>query len=105
MDFSDIFKNLGANRPIPNPTAIPRLHDDDGPWLAEQVEAIISNPCYAGVGPFPALVPEEDWIHAAAHLIETVGTEQFLVNMLETLRESFEHAVMEYPEPDEDDDL
>jgi hypothetical protein len=104
MDFSDIFKNLGAKRPIPEPTAIPRQHDEDGPWLPEHVEAIMTNPCYVGVGPYPALVPEDDWIHAATHLIETNGTEQFLVNMLEMLRGSFEHAYLDFPS-DEDDSV
>jgi hypothetical protein len=47
---------------------------------------------YAGIGPFPQLVPDDQWIRAAAKAIRADGPEQFLVNMLHVLRESLEHV-------------
>jgi len=56
----------------------------------ENIRGLICNPIYAGVGPFPRLVPDEVWIGGAAKLIREEGPEQFLVNMLHVLRRSFE---------------
>ncbi|MAU08283.1 MAG: hypothetical protein CL607_00560 [Anaerolineaceae bacterium] len=47
------------------------------------------NPIYVGLGPFPALVVDETWVRAVARMIEKEGLEQFLMNMLHVLRESF----------------
>ena len=50
---------------------------------------MVCNPVYAGIGPFPALVSDEQWVAAAAKAIEKEGAEQFLVNLLYVLRETF----------------
>jgi hypothetical protein len=47
---------------------------------------MVCNPIYAGVGPFPQLIPDEEWVAAAAQSIKKEGAEQFLVNMLYVLR-------------------
>ena len=49
---------------------------------------MICNPAYAGFGPFPALVSDEQWA-AAATAIEEEGAEQFLVSLLYVLRQIF----------------
>jgi hypothetical protein len=41
-------------------------------------------------------------VHAAAHAIEEDGAEQFLVNMLQMLRESFEHAHLQFGDAEDD---
>jgi hypothetical protein len=55
----------------------------------------IVNPIYAGIGPYPAMVPENEWLQANAQLIKEHGAEKVLRAMLEHLREAF---------PSEDDD-
>jgi hypothetical protein len=105
MDLNEIFKNGTKGKRLPKPTVTQRVSGDDGPWTPEQVRGIRSNPCYAGVGPYPALVPEADWIHSAARAIEQDGAEQFLVNMLHMTRGCFEHAYLDFgggEEPDGD---
>jgi hypothetical protein len=48
-------------------------------------------------------VPEDAWIHTAARTIASDGAEQFLVNMLEMLRQSFERPPhLEMGEAEED---
>ena len=55
----------------------------------DRMRAMVCNPIYAGLGPYPALVSDEEWIRAAARMIKKEGREQFLVNLLYVLRESF----------------
>ena len=62
------------------------------PWTEEQVRGLVSNPLYAGIGPYPALVTDEQWVRAAKQAIREVGTEQFLVNLLAVLRTCLKHA-------------
>lgn len=88
MNLRELFKN-GSGDSLPKPTATQRKSGDDGPWPPEHIRGIRSNPCYAGLGIYTALVPEVDWVHSAVKLIEQEGAEQFLVNMLHMLRESF----------------
>lgn len=62
---------------------------DLGTMDVEHLRSLFCNPIYVGLGPFPALVDDETWVRAAARKIEKEGSEQFLVNMLYVLRESF----------------
>ncbi|MFC1961205.1 hypothetical protein ACFLYO_10910 [Chloroflexota bacterium] len=62
--------------------------DGDEAIQAEHVRGMICNPVYAGVGPYPPLVSEEEWVKAATVMIKKEGAEQFLVNMLAMLRQS-----------------
>ena len=101
MNLSDIFTD-GSQKPLPKPTAVRRLSDDDSPLSLDHVRGIICNPCYAGVGPYPGLVPEAAWVHAAARTIQEDGAEHFLVNMLQMLRESFEHAHLQFGEAEDE---
>src|SRR5947207_1634089 len=80
MNLSDIFTN-DSQKPVPKPNAVRRLSGDDGPWSPEHVRGIICNPCYAGVGPYPGLVPEAAWVHAAARTIHEDGPGQLLGSM------------------------
>ena len=54
----------------------------------EMLRGLVCNPIYTGMGPFPALIDDETWVHAASRAIEDDGAEQFLVNMLYVLRQS-----------------
>ncbi|PJF40087.1 MAG: hypothetical protein D6737_04970 [Chloroflexi bacterium] len=55
----------------------------------EKLRSLFCNPIYAGLGSFPQLIDDETWVRAAARMIREEGEEQFLVNMLYVLRQSF----------------
>jgi hypothetical protein len=52
------------------------------------VRGTIANPIYAGLGSYPQLITDEQWVRAAAQAIREDGAEQFLVNLLYVLRQS-----------------
>lgn len=74
--------------PEPNAVFVPNTKRPQD-FTEEDVRGMISNPVYAGFGPFPKLVPDEQWIQAAIKQIEDQGATQFFVNMLHVLRGSF----------------
>src|SRR5215472_2144288 len=83
--------NNGGHEPLPDPNVVvaragARLEE----LPSEAVKGILVNPIYTGVGPFPRLVEDAEWVRACARLIEEEGTEQFLVNLLFVLRECFQ---------------
>lgn len=51
----------------------------------DEVTEILSNPVWAGVGPWAATVPEEDWVEATARLIEELGVEEYTARLAENL--------------------
>jgi hypothetical protein len=72
-------------KPLPKVNAEFVAHEDTG-----EMTPMICNPVYAGFGPFPSLMDEETWVRAASQAIRDQGPEQFLVNMLYVLRQSFD---------------
>jgi hypothetical protein len=64
-----------------------RLTESD--WTPERIQSLVSNPIYAGIGPYPALVTDDVWIEAATHLIAEEGAGAFLRQLLQGLREAF----------------
>lgn len=71
---------------LPKPNATFRTADQTGEFTAADILGMVCNPIYAGVGPFPQLIPDEEWVAAASQAIKKEGAEQFLVNMLYLLR-------------------
>lgn len=65
---------------------------DDRTWTADDVTNLVSNPIYAGIGRYPAIVPEEQWIEAVAKLIKERGVESVLRDILNHLRQAFPAA-------------
>ena len=63
-----------------------RTNDQEGDFTAADILGMVCNPIYAGVGPFPQLISDEEWVAAASQAIKKEGEEQFLVNMLYLLR-------------------
>jgi len=57
---------------------------DQGLWTGDQVRDTLRNPIYAGLGPYPAIVSDEN-----AQLIREEGPEQYLANLLRVLRNTF----------------
>lgn len=73
---------------------LPSVHyvEEDGPddkWTDADVRGVLANPCYAGVGPYPAVTSERVWVAANAKMIGELGAVQYLVNLLYLLRRTF----------------
>ena len=69
--------------PVPHVVVLPQ---GTAQFPIGMAEAVICNPIYAGIPPYPPLVSDEEWIAAARRVIEQEGVEQFLANMLYLLR-------------------
>ncbi len=78
----------GSKKALPKVNVELATGDDRGAMKPEHVRGMICNPIYAGVGPYPQIVSDEEWVQAASRMIEQEGSEQFLVNMLAMLRKS-----------------
>lgn len=61
----------------------------DTNWTVNDVRAILHNPIYAGLGPFPAIVDERTWVGAQKQLIREDGLETVLRQMRAKLLETF----------------
>jgi hypothetical protein len=53
------------------------------------IKGIVMNPVYAGIGKFPPLVDDKQWVAACKRVMEQDSPEQFLVNLLYLLRATF----------------
>ncbi len=89
--------NIGGRKPLPS-VNVDFARSGDEIDVAK-MRSLMCNPIYAGIGPFPKLIDDELWVRAASQMIKKEGVEQFLVNMLYVLRESWKTI-----EPDEGDD-
>jgi len=49
----------------------------------ETIEKIICNPIYTGIGPYPAVITDEQWIKAGKIAISEYGLERYLMNTME----------------------
>jgi len=58
----------------------------------EDVEAMLVNPIYVGIGPFPRIVEDDLYIQAAKKMITDNGADHFLRVMLSALRASFKEG-------------
>lgn len=58
-----------SNRKLPRPNAAFRSNEQTGDITPAEVRGMVCNPVYAGMGPFPALVSDEQWVAAAATAI------------------------------------
>lgn len=63
-------------------------------WDEDDVEKVLVNPIYTGLGPFPRLIEDELWIKAAARNIKQMGAEKFFRAMLRELRTSLESTII-----------
>ena len=48
----------------------------------DDVQEMLTNPVYAGVGPYPAIVEEEVWLKSNVRLIEEIGTRAVIESVL-----------------------
>ena len=85
----------GPDRPLPRPNVVvPKSGTPLNEMTPESVKGILVNPIYAGVGPYSQMVKDAAWVRACTKLIEEDGPEQFLVNLLYVLRESFDMELL-----------
>ena len=78
-----------SKRKLPTSNAKFRSANVTGEFTPAEVRGMVCNPIYAGFGPHSGLLSDEEWVAAAATAIKKEGAEQFLVNMLHMLRETF----------------
>lgn len=83
IDKLDIQKELKKG-PIPIPK------NDITKWTSGQVLALVANPIYTGIGPYPKMIDDELWIKAVNKQIEALGTELVLRVLLDSLRQAFD---------------
>lgn len=81
-------KSSKADKPLPKVNVEHVAAGDFGEMTPEKVRGMICNPVYTGLGPYEAILDDEKWIRSAVRMIETEGSEQFLVNLLYVLRQS-----------------
>lgn len=58
-------------------------------WTANDVRAVVCNPVYAGLGPFPPLIDDEQWIQAVTRLLRYDGEEPTLLQIRTVLQQTF----------------
>jgi hypothetical protein len=92
MEWDKLLENIGETDHLKTvlekgPIPIPR--EGHSEWLPEQVAAVICNPIYAGVPPYPPLVEQEVWIRAFSKIVERHGLELALKIMLDDLRQDY----------------
>lgn len=58
-------------------------------WTPADVQGVIHNPIYAGVGPFPALISDDKWIAAQAMQIESNGAAATLRHIRQAILTTF----------------
>jgi len=71
---------------------------DDAEWTPGDITGMIANPFYAinideGLAmPHEPLISEDDWITANVSLIEELGAEAYLRNLLSVLKGNYPHG-------------
>ena len=69
---------------------IPIARSDDSKLTVGQVFAILVNPIYTGIGPYPKIIEDELWINAMSKQIERLGVDLVLRVLLDSLRQTFD---------------
>jgi len=59
---------------------------DPADFTEAGLKGIAMNPAYAGIGEFPPMVSEKQWVASCKEIMERDTPEQFLVNLLFLLR-------------------
>jgi hypothetical protein len=60
-----------------------RRDDANTGWTAEMVRAVLTDPIYAGMGPYPALVGDDLWLDVNVRRIGEEGAEAVVESVLE----------------------
>jgi hypothetical protein len=71
------------NGPIP----IPRGGETE--WTPGKVMALVCNPIYAGVPPFPAEVDDDKWIELMSRFVDRYGAKLVFRVLLDSVRQTY----------------
>ena len=81
--------NGDPTQELPQPTVeFARSGNSPDELTPAQIKGMVMNPVCAGLGPFPPLVSDGQWIGACRRVLEEDSPEQFLVNLLFVLRQT-----------------
>lgn len=58
-------------------------------WTVNDIRAILHNPVYAGIGPFPPIIDEQTWIGAQERMVRDDGAEAVLGQIRQAIRDTF----------------
>lgn len=61
----------------------------DRPWTGEDVQEVIGNPIYVGLGPYPPLITEEMFFTCHEKLVKEMGVRPYLRLLLSNLKSAF----------------
>jgi hypothetical protein len=67
--------------------------DEGREWTVADVVAVIVNPIYTGIPPFPRIVHDGKWIGGMKRRMAEVGPDLALSEMLEALRQTYAQVV------------
>lgn len=56
----------------------PRRALSEQGWTAQDVAQILANPVYAGLGPYPPIVSDDDWVNAQVMRVQEQGAGESL---------------------------
>ena len=73
---------------LPIPNARFKQSEYQSQFTVEDTRGIIINPAYTGLRGYPRRISDELWIKANIELLETLGPEQYLVDLLHILRQT-----------------
>jgi hypothetical protein len=58
-------------------------------WTPSELRDMLTNPVYTGMGPYPAIIRDEDWLDVNVRLIEEDGLEVVIRSILARFEEAF----------------
>ena len=58
-------------------------------WTANDVAKVMANPVTCGIGPYPAMISDDEWFQVMTRAFKEKGVRPILRLMLENLREAF----------------
>ena len=61
------------------------------------IQRMVANPIYAGLGPYPALVPESQWLEVAQKASGEVGVRPYLYTLREELAKALKFTEQSLP--------
>jgi len=92
VDFDNLLEHLHDKGILEEerkkgPFTVPRAGDDPAKFTPGQLFAMLVNPFYAGILPYPALIDDETWIGVQCRLVDHYGPELVFRGQLDAFRD------------------
>lgn len=107
MPPADVASYCVEGSGLPDPTVVV---DANGTVSDDAAVYLIGNPIYAGLSPYNGVLSDRMWVYLNVKLLDEIGPEQYLVNLLYMLRETYDYHfgfspddVEEYDDEEEDE--